>query len=285
MFKFLKRKAIGLLKGPESSTRNVETSDRADVIPGRRGLIAAIAAGGATAVAAMSTSAVRASASSIIASDKDSDTKNHVQYGMVIDVRRCIGCHACTVACKSENDVALGENRSWVEYVEKGVYPNVGRSFLPRLCNHCSEPPCVYVCPTNATYRREQDGIVVMDQGLCIGCKYCIQACPYDARYQDPYMGWIDKCDFCIHRVSKGLVPSCVNSCVGGARIFGDLGDPTSEVSKLIAQNDVTVLRGEMGTFPNVYYIGADHTDPLDARRPEVKHVRVITHRKEKERR
>ncbi|MBD3649218.1 MAG: 4Fe-4S dicluster domain-containing protein [Pseudomonadales bacterium] len=239
-----------------------------------------MAAGAATAVGAIATTGLRAT-SNVIATDKP----RKVQYGMVIDVRRCVGCHACTVACKSENDVAVGENRSWVEYVEKGEYPNVGRSFLPRLCNHCSEPPCVYVCPTNATYKREQDGIVVMDQGLCIGCKYCIQACPYDARYVDPYMGWVDKCDFCIHRVSQGLVPSCVQTCIGGARIFGDLGDPESEVSKLIAQNDVTVLRGEMGTFPNVYYIGADHTDPLDARRPEVRHVRVLTHRKVKERR
>ncbi|HLB30485.1 MAG TPA: 4Fe-4S dicluster domain-containing protein [Gammaproteobacteria bacterium] len=199
---------------------------------------------------------------------------------MVIDIRRCIGCHACTVACKSEFNIALGVNRSWVEYVEKGAYPNVSRSFLPRLCNHCSEPSCVYVCPTNATYKREQDGIVVVDQGLCIGCKYCIQACPYGARFQDPHMGWIDKCDFCIHRVSKGLAPSCVNTCVGGARIFGDLADPGSEVSKLIAKNRVTVLRDEMGTFPNVYYIAADHTDAVDARRPEVTHVRVLTHRK-----
>jgi tetrathionate reductase subunit B len=207
------------------------------------------------------------------------------QYGMVIDVRRCIGCHSCTVACKSEFDVPLGENRSWVEYVEKGEYPNVGRSFLPRLCNHCSEPPCVSVCPTDATYKREQDGIVVVDAGLCIGCKYCIQACPYDARFLNPVTKVADKCDFCIHRVSRGLAPSCVNTCIGGARIFGDLADPESDVSKLIATNHVTVLRREMGTQPNVYYIGADLTDESDAERPEVRHVSVATHRRHEKRR
>lgn len=251
----------------------------------RRGLLAAIAASFATAFAAISTSVFRSGVTHASEEGGTADQKRRKQYGMVIDVRRCIGCHACTVACKSEFDVALGRNRSWVEYVEKGSYPNVGRSFLPRLCNHCSEPSCVYVCPTNATYKRKQDGIVVVDQGLCIGCKYCIQACPYDARYQDPNTGWIDKCDFCIHRVSQGIEPSCVNTCVGGARIFGDLGDPESEVSKLIAENRVTVLRDEMGTFPNVYYIAADHTDEVDARRPEVRHVRVLTHKRDKTRR
>ena len=244
----------------------------------RRDLVTALVAASATLMATLT--------SLMFKPARAQDNQNRkIQYGMVIDIRRCIGCHACTVACKSEFNTALGVNRSWVEYVEKGVYPNVGRSFLPRLCNHCSEPSCVYVCPTNATYKREQDGVVIVDQGLCIGCKYCIQACPYDARFLDPNTGWVDKCDFCIHRVSNGLEPSCVNTCVGGARIFGDLGDPNSEVSRLIAQNRVTVLRDEMGTFPNVYYIAADHTDELDARRPEVRNVRVLTHRRDKQRR
>ena len=250
----------------------------------RRSFLSAIASSLAVIVTAITTSMLKVRpgiANENNGTDAEKQTK---QYGMVIDTRRCIGCHACTVACKSEFDVPLGVNRSWVEYVEKGTYPNVSRSFLPRLCNHCDEPPCVSVCPTNATYKRNQDGIVVVDQGLCIGCKYCIQACPYDARFLNPVSGWADKCDFCIHRVEKGLEPSCVSTCVGGARIFGDLADLESNVSTIIAKNQVTVLRREMGTFPNVYYIAADHTDELDRRRPEVKNVDIITHKKNKER-
>ena len=241
----------------------------------RRGFLAALAAG--AAVTATLWQSTRARVHKIL--------KKNKQYAMLIDTRRCIGCHACTVACKSENAVPLGVNRSWVEYTEKGDYPNVNRSFLPRLCNQCTQPPCVDVCPANATYRREEDGIVIIDKGLCIGCKYCIQACPYDARFLNPVTGFAEKCDFCIHRVSKGLEPSCVNTCVGGARIFGDIADPESNISKLMAKNAVTVLRGEMGTFPNVYYIGADHTDEIDRRRDERIEVRVITHRPQKKRR
>ncbi|MBT3305007.1 MAG: 4Fe-4S dicluster domain-containing protein [Alphaproteobacteria bacterium] len=248
----------------------------------RRSFVTAIAAGIATATAAITTTVLPAKQDK---AGKAGEKKQKRRYGMVIDVRKCIGCHACTVACKSEFDVPLGVNRTWVEYVEKGEYPNVGRSFLPRLCNHCSEPPCVTVCPTNATYKREQDGIVVVDNGLCIGCKYCIHACPYDARFLNPVTNVADKCDFCIHRVSQGLAPSCVNTCVGGARVFGDLADPDSNISKLIAKNRVTVLRREMGTQPNVYYIAADYTDEIDSERPEVRTVRVITHRRQEERR
>ena len=261
-------------------------TEEKELPPGRRGFVMAMVGAVTAAVAAIATSTRnRGGALASAASDENGGKERKVQYGMVIDVRRCIGCHSCTVACKSEFDTPLGVNRSWVEYTEKGEYPNVGRSFLPRLCNHCSDPPCVTVCPTNATWKRDEDGIVVIDDGLCIGCKYCIQACPYDARFLNPVTGFADKCDFCIHRVSQGLMPSCVNTCIGGARIFGDLGDPDSNISKVIAQNQVTVLRGEMGTFPNVYYIGADYTDELDAKRPEVREVRVITHKRHKERR
>ncbi|NQV55954.1 MAG: 4Fe-4S dicluster domain-containing protein [Rhodospirillales bacterium] len=161
-------------------------------------------------------------------------TGTHIQYAMLIDTRRCSGCQACSVACKAEFDVPLGATRSWVEYVEKGIFPNATRSFLPRLCNHCSEPLCVSVCPTGATYKREEDGIVVVDADVCIGCKYCLQACPYDARFINAKTGTADKCDFCLHRVKEGVVPACVNTCEGKARIFGDINDPESEISNLM---------------------------------------------------
>lgn len=210
-------------------------------------------------------------------------TGTNPRYGMLIDLRRCIGCHACSVACKSEFDVPLGSTRSWVEYVEKGTYPNVRRSFLPRLCNHCTHPPCVDVCPVGATWKREEDGIVVVDPEICIGCGYCVLACPYDARFMNPVTKSADKCDFCLHRVSRGLVPSCVNTCMAEARIFGDLNDPESEISKKVATNPVTVLRQEMGTEPNVYYIEADHADPrIPGERNE--YIRVDTHRRKQER-
>jgi len=284
-----KDNSVALTEKPEASCKGTAresiVNEQEKPPAGRRSFLTAIAGAMTVAVAAITTSALKVRSGIANESNGSHGNQQNKQYGMVIDTRRCIGCHACTVACKSEFDVPLGENRSWVEYVEKGTYPNVSRSFLPRLCNHCSEPPCVPVCPTNATYKRNQDGIVVIDQGLCIGCKYCIQACPYDARFINPVTGWADKCDFCIHRVSQGLEPSCVSTCVGGARIFGDLADLESNISTLVAKNQVTVLRREMGTFPNVYYIGADHTDELDARRPEVKEVRVLTNRRHKERR
>lgn len=211
-------------------------------------------------------------------------TKRKTQYGMLVDLRKCIGCHACSVSCKAEFDVPLGETRSWVEYIEKGDYPHVSLSYLPRLCFHCSEPQCVTVCPTNATWKREEDGIVVIDPDICIGCKYCILACPYDARFLNPVTGSADKCDFCLHRVSQGLEPACVETCTGRARIFGDLNDPDSEISRMIAMNPVTVLREEMGTEPNVYYIALDHTDPHYAKK-NGKYVRIDTHRRQLERR
>ncbi len=206
------------------------------------------------------------------------------RYGMLIDARRCIGCQACTVACKAEFDVPLGVNRSWVEYVEKGSYPNVGRNFVPRLCNHCTYPPCVSVCPTGATWKRAEDGIVVVDPDMCIGCKYCILACPYDARFLNPVTGAADKCDFCLHRISQGAEPACVETCIGGARIFGDLDDPESEVARRVATNPVTVLRPGQGTEPNVFYIGLDHADEQSAGKRN-QYVRVTTNRQHQARR
>ena len=202
---------------------------------------------------------------------------------MVIDLRRCIGCQACSVACKAEADVPLKVTRSWVEYVEKGQFPNVGRSFLPRLCNHCSNPHSTRVCPTGATYKRPQDGIVVVDQGVCIGCLYCAQACPYGMRFLNPVTRFADKCDLCIHRVAKGVVPSCVNTCQGRARIFGDVNDVNSEIHRLINTHPVSVIRRQMGTEPNIYYIGLDTAD--ENTRTKGQYVRVTTNQANREKR
>ncbi len=179
------------------------------------------------------------------------------RYVMVIDLRRCVGCHACSVACKSENKVPLGVWRSWVKQTERGKFPNVQRHFLPRLCNHCEHPACVEACPTKASYQRD-DGIVLVRKERCIGCKLCISACPYDARFSHPEEKIADKCTFCEHRVDNGVVPSCVNTCQGKARIFGDLNDPTSDVAKLVARESVQVLKPELGTEPRVFYIALD---------------------------
>lgn len=152
------------------------------------------------------------------------------RYGMVIDLRKCVGCEACTVACKSENGVPLGHFRTTVKTVESGTFPKPKMDFIPTLCNHCETPGCVQVCPTMATF--QQDGAVLINPVDCIGCQYCIAACPYGARYFNAETGVVDKCSYCYHRLEMGEVPACMNTCVARARIFGDLNDPNSEISK-----------------------------------------------------
>lgn len=198
------------------------------------------------------------------------------RLGMVIDLTRCTGCHACAVACKAEHNVRLGAFRSWVNQVETGIFPNVRRHFLPRLCNQCEESTCSKVCPTQATYERD-DGIVMIDKDKCIGCRYCINACPYGSRYfnwrnedsEDAARtpGVVDKCDFCVHRVDQGLEPACVVTCPARARTFGDLNDPESEISKIVATQPTSTLMPEYGTKPKVFYIGLD--DAAVAGRPK----------------
>jgi len=183
-------------------------------------------------------------------------SKNH-RWGMVVDLRKCIGCQACTVACINENQVPAGHFRTIVSNYEIKQNDQISNATLPRLCNHCDDPPCIPVCPVQATYQRN-DGIVVVDSDRCVGCAYCVQACPYDARFINPKTKTADKCTFCVHRVEAGLLPACVETCVGGARIFGDLKDPNSEVSQLIKQNTTDGLKPEQGTHPQVYYIGLD---------------------------
>lgn len=182
-----------------------------------------------------------------------------MKYGFVIDNRKCIGCHACTVACKTENQVPIGVNRTWVKYVERGEFPDTRRVFQVTRCNHCQNPPCVKICPVTAMYRRE-DGIVDFDSERCIGCKACMQACPYDAIYMDPDSGTAAKCHYCAHRTEVGLEPSCVVVCPEHAIIAGDLDNPDGEIAQLIAGQTVRVRKPEQGTQPKLFYIDVDES-------------------------
>jgi Fe-S-cluster-containing dehydrogenase component/formate-dependent nitrite reductase membrane component NrfD len=180
-----------------------------------------------------------------------------MKYAFVIDQRKCIGCHACTVACKAEHDVPIGVYRTWVRYVERGEFPNTRRYFLVNRCNHCDDAPCVAICPTRALYKRP-DGIVDFDSSRCIGCKSCMQACPYDALYIDPNTHTAAKCNYCAHRTELGLEPACVVVCPERAIIAGDLHNPASEIARIVAREPVRTRKPEQGTGPNVYYLGAD---------------------------
>ena len=177
-----------------------------------------------------------------------------VNYGFVIDNRTCIGCHACTVACKSEHDVPIGVNRTHVKYIETGTYPDTSREFSVHRCNHCEDAPCTTICPTTALFTRS-DGIVDFDDDRCIGCKSCMQACPYDALYIDPNQGTAAKCNYCAHRIEHSYEPACVIVCPTESIVSGDLDDPNSSIAIRIAQNDVKVRKAEAGTKPNVYYV------------------------------
>jgi len=221
---------------------------------------------------------------------------NQRKWVMVIDARKCVGCSACTVACKVENKEPPGVVYRPVVVSVHGSYPNVSATFLPRPCMQCDDPPCVRVCPVGATFKRP-DGIVAIDYNACMGCRYCISACPYQARTFDWGLNYTDgtpkieyydtwtsfeygvdiwdrpvdsrkspkfnahKCHFCIHRLESGMLPACVTTCIGRATYFGDLNDPDSLVSKLIREQGASRLKEELGTEPNVYYIGL--TEPM----------------------
>jgi Fe-S-cluster-containing dehydrogenase component len=174
---------------------------------------------------------------------------------MVIDVRRCIGCQSCTVGCQVGNDAPIGMLWTYVPQVGPvGEFPNVFYYNLPQLCNHCANPPCVDCCPTGASYQRE-DGIVLVDANKCVGCKACVMSCPYGARSPNPKLGVVQKCTFCVDRITAGKQPYCVESCHQQARIFGDLDDKTSRVYQLVHSEPVVTMLPELGTDPQVYYI------------------------------
>jgi Fe-S-cluster-containing dehydrogenase component/formate-dependent nitrite reductase membrane component NrfD len=203
-----------------------------------------------------------------------------MNYGFVIDNRKCIGCHACSTACKSENEVPLGVNRTWVKTVDHGQYPNVTRSFQVTRCNHCENPPCARICPVTAMYQRD-DGIVEFDPNICIGCKACMQACPYDAIYIDPESQTAAKCHMCSHRVDIGLEPACVVLCPEHAIVFGDMDDPGSEISQVLSKHHTTVRKPEQGTAPKLFYVDGDdvvlHPTVMGEAQPSYAAADVIT--------
>ena len=182
-----------------------------------------------------------------------------MKYGFVIDHRKCIGCHACTVACKAEHQVPVGSFRTWVKYIESGSYPDTRRFFSVLRCNHCDDAPCITICPVTALFRRD-NGIVDFDGDRCIGCKSCMQACPYDALYINPDTNTAEKCNYCAHRVETGLEPSCVVVCPVQAIIAGDMDDPASHISSLLASEQTTVRKPEAMTRPKLHYIEANPT-------------------------
>lgn len=172
---------------------------------------------------------------------------------MVIDTRRCVGCEACVVACKTENNVPEGRYRDWVVQETRGVFPRLELTIQSQRCNHCTDAPCVTNCPAGASFYRK-DGTVQVDRDLCTGCRACIEACPYDARFVHPD-GYVDKCTLCVHRLDKGLPTACETVCPTAAIATGDLDEPRSEVSRRLRAGQASVVTPEAGTNPNVHYV------------------------------
>ncbi len=176
------------------------------------------------------------------------------RYAMVIDTVRCVGCMDCVVACKTENDVPEGYNRDWIACEANGSYPTVRLEIRSERCNHCDSPPCVPCCPCAASHVHERGGVVLVHHDKCSGCKACIAACPYDARFIHPD-GYADKCTFCIHRVEKGLDPACVAVCPTRCMHFGDMEDPNSDVARLLQSRKSHSLLPEAGTRPQIWFL------------------------------
>ncbi len=173
---------------------------------------------------------------------------------MVIDTVKCVGCMDCVVACKTENQVPEGFNRDWIAYDVTGTFPTLHMEIRSERCNHCDNPPCVSCCPTGASHVHDVGGVILVDPDKCIGCKGCVASCPYGARFIHPD-GYADKCTFCIHRVEQGLKPACVSVCPTHCMHFGDLDDPNSDVSQLLASRNHHVLMPDAGTKPRIFYL------------------------------
>ena len=186
-------------------------------------------------------------------SDRSKRKTDEPRYGMVADTRLCVACKACVLACKAENRVPDGYARDWLWEGVWGEYPNLSAENRTERCNHCTNTPCVRACPTGASHVNE-GGAVLVDHDKCTGCKACIAACPYSARYEHPD-GYADKCTFCLHRVQRGEQPACVSVCPTYTLTFGDLNDPDSKVSKLLRSRRWKVLLPESGAKPNMYFL------------------------------
>ncbi len=176
------------------------------------------------------------------------------RFSMVIDTVKCVGCMDCVVACKTENHVPERFDRDWIVQDAQGKFPTIQLEIRSERCNHCDNPPCVYCCPCGASHIHNLGGVVLVHHHKCSGCKACIAACPYDARFIHP-TGYADKCTFCIHRVETGLDPACVSVCPAHCMYFGDLDDANSAVSKLLQTRKHLALLIEAGTRPCVYYL------------------------------
>jgi len=186
---------------------------------------------------------------------KDNQQAGTVRLAMALEMNRCIDCKACMVACKAENGVPLEKSRIWVNRIgPRGKFPNLGMYFIPEQCHHCDNPPCMRVCPTGATFQRE-NGSVQLKKNICIGCRYCIEACPYGARYFDEESGLVDKCTFCSHRLEEGREPACVETCPTRVRHFGDINDRESDIYRMVTTNRVQRLKEEAGTDPQLHYV------------------------------